>query len=501
MVVSAEHDSLQDFLRSSLTDQQRARVLLSSFTQWEFALAALTDIAACLHSMGSEVMLALWSNRTPMHDTGWSVDDKVARLARTHTRDEYVREALINFGIPRSDFVEPPITRWKPAQSIKISVAMNRSQISALEYFGSPMGRAILQVKTLTDAPVTDRFYWPIRLLRRAALSYAFVYDQTRGLIAQRQVTAVVCYNGRFLHDRAAAAAAQSLGIPVLYYDNGGTDTAYDLTESITHDWSQLQRRMLDLYERWPSNERDALGSSWFEDRMTHSDPSNALFIDAQEIGHSIERPQAESLVVYFSSSGDEIADLELDWERFIGSQPQALRILADLCRERPGFKLVVRSHPHKRRKPKQDVEEWLSAVESADPDIHLGPDSSVDSYALMKQANIVVTYGSTTGVEAAYLYRDVIVLGPSAYDELGCATFAGSVEELSAALDHCRERNRQGAIAFGLMMRRRGFNFECVEVGSDGQLSLAGYELGDASKLAKDFSHLLGRVQRLTLR
>ena len=62
METRAEHDSLEVFLKASLTDEQRKNVLFVSFTQWDFALAALADTATCLQQMGSEVTLGFWTN-------------------------------------------------------------------------------------------------------------------------------------------------------------------------------------------------------------------------------------------------------------------------------------------------------------------------------------------------------------------------------------------------------------------------------------------------------
>ena len=497
MSLKAEHQSVEGFLRNTLTAEARRNVLFVSFTQWDFALAALADTASCLNNMGADVTLAFWANKTPMHDTGWSVNDKVAKIFGSPARDQLVRDALIDFGIPKSSLAQPPVKGWKPAQPVIITRAMNRSEIKALTYFGSPMGRAMLQVRTLTETPVTDAYLWPERLLRLAARSYAFAYDQTTALIKERGVTAVAVYNGRFLHDRAASAAAQALGIPVLYYDTGGIDTDFDLTDSVTHDWSDLQRRMLKLYEEWPADQRDVVGASWFQERLNHTASDNSLFTDAQEIGSTIDRPDADCLVVYFSSSGDEIAELELDWDQFIGTQPEALKMLADECRKRPGYQLVVRSHPHKRRKPKQDVIEWITAVDEANPDIHLDPHSPIDSYALMRQADIVVTYGSTTGVEAAFAGKRVIVLGPSAYDQLECATLAGTQAELSAALDDRNAGAWAGAVSYGLMMRARGFSFEFVKRDPQGKFTLGGKAFADSKRIVRHLSNLQDRLQR----
>lgn len=501
MKVRAEHPSVEAYLERALPPDARGNVLFVSYTQWGFALAALADIAATLHRLGAGLTLAFWTAHTPLRDTGWSASHLLGRLAGSPTRDQLVLQALLRLGVPSSSVVRPPLRHWRPSEPIHVTGPMNRSAIRGLTYHGSPMGRAILNVLPETLTPTTDSFYWPKRWVRTCARSYAWSYDQTAALIREQGVTAIVVYNGRFLHDRAASAAAQDAGIPVLYYDTGGLDTDYDLTDSVTHDWRDLQRRMLAMYDAWPADERDALGSSWFEERRRHVAPDNSLFTEAQEIGVTIERPDADRVVVYFSSSGDEIAELELDWGRFIGDQPEALRQVAEECRRRPGHALIVRSHPHKRMKPAQDVAEWFEAVEAAQPDLHLDPHSPVDSYALMAVADIVVTYGSTTGVEAAYAGRKVVVMGPSAYDELGCAEFAGTRAELAAALDSATPGSWPGAVSYGLMMRRRGFLLETVEHDPVDGYRLAGVPFADTRPFVLHVSDAFARLQRWYLR
>ncbi len=483
-----------------MTPDQLRHVLFVSFTQWDFALAALAEIAVALHRRESDLSLAFWTDHTPLRDPGWSSSGRLSKFMGSASRDRHAISALQAAGIPKSSFIAPPLRGWKPSADISISGPMNRTQIRALTYHGSPMGRAILQVHPDTETPITDSFFWSKRWLKAAARSYAYVFDQTLEAIRSEGITAVAVYNGRFLHDRAASAAAEFAGIPVLYYDTGGIDTDFDVTDSVTHDWSDLQRRMLALYDAWPADERDALGSSWFEERRNHVAADNALFVESQRIGESIERPDAERVIVYFSSSGDEIAELELDWSTFIGTQDFALQLLAEECRRLPGAKLIVRSHPHMRMKPKQDLVEWLSAVDKAAPDIHLDPYSPVDSYELMAQADLIVTYGSTTGVEAAYAGKPVIVMGPSAYDQLGCARFVSTPHQLGQALISTRPGSWSGAVSYGLMMRRRGLMLEFVQRDGSNGFSLAGEDFSDAPMAVRHAGHLYKRFQKWRL-
>jgi hypothetical protein len=150
--------------------------------------------------------------------------------------------------------------------------------------------------------------------------------------------------------------------------------------------------------------------------------------------------------------------------------------------------------------KPPQDFADWESVVSAVEPDVHVDPYSPIDSYELMRQADIVVTYGSTSGVEAAYAHKPVIVMGPSAYDKLGCATRVGTAREIGAALDHRTSGSWEGAVAYGLMMKRRGFNYRFVTRDHQGIRMLAGVTMGQSSAFVLKLSHLLDRLKRWNL-
>lgn len=497
----AEHRSLSDYLRVHLTSEQLARPLIVSFSQWEMNTSVVAEIAATFHSMGLDPTIAMWADETPMRDVGWTTSHALSRALLSPARDQRVIKGLQHFGLPKSAFAAPPIRKWRPSAEIPEINGLNRSAIRGLHYRQASAGRAILQVHPDDQTPVTDDHMWPLKWIQTSLESFAFAYDQVWELIRQRKSTALVIFNGRFLHDAAAVAAAESYGIPVSSFDFGGNDTDFDLTVDATHDWSALQTRMKRLYDSWDPGERDELGSRWFEDRRRHTDVRNSRFVESQVVGRGIELPAEKKIVVFFSSSGDEISELDVDWAEYFFGQPGALKAVASICRERDELFLVVRTHPHKRMKPHLDVEEWHAAVESARPDLHVDEWSDVDSYTLMDQADVVVTFGSTTGVEAAYAKKPVIVLGPSAYDELGCAQRVTTEKGLLDAIVHAEPGEWRGAVAYGLMMNRRGFNFEYVELASDGRRKMSTQPLCDARSAVLHASDLVKRRELKRLR
>jgi hypothetical protein len=497
----AEFNSVAEYLECShLTTEQLRRPLLFSVNQWAFALAAFADVAISMRAMGCSPIVAMWAGHTPMIDMACQTRHRIARVIGGQTRDDQVKRALLKSGFPSSAFPSPPITDWEPASSIRLPSSLNRSAIRAMTYRGTPMGRAILQIHPDNETPITDAHTWPHAWVELSALSYAFVFDQISELIKREQCTSLLCYNGRFLHDRAAAEAARSLGLPVMFYDSGGSECDFDLMDHSTHDWSQLQVRMRELYDAWDETERDDIGSSWFERRRVHADPDNRLYVESQRVGEMVDLPRDSRVIVFFSSSGDEVAELEIDWSKYFVNQGQALQTLSDVLKQDPSNVLVVRSHPHKRMKPRRDVEDWHDAVANAKPLIHLDEHSPVDSYELMNHADVIVTYGSTTGVEAAYAGKPVIVMGPSVYGELGCAQQVCDDKELREALMRPTQPKRVGVLAYGLFNTRRGFKLEHVQLLNSGEFILGGVKITDAPKIAQHLSQMLNERKRRKL-
>lgn len=502
--VHSEHESVSTYLVDELSTDERGHIGILSFNQWGFALAGVVEIALGVIELGSQVTIGLWANDTPLKEAGWSTSHLGSKWLPKPAIDVSIEQALLGAGLKISNFARPPIIHWRPEQLPSVSKGITRSEVRALTYRGSAMGRAILQVHPDAKTPFREDFVWPTRWVRRASRSYAWVFDQTLELIRKKGLTTVVVFNGRFLHDNAAAAAAESVGVRVLYGETGGIDTDFDLSSGSTHEMDHVQRRMLAMYSTWPDARggelsKEQIGETWFRNRLSHSDPEVQLFVGGQELGdlgEVAQVSQGERLVVFFSSSGDEIAELELNWRDFFDSQEGALLALAQACKDLPNTTLVVRTHPHLRIKPADDLARWTAAVEQAGVKLHIDPYSPVDSYSLMRTADVVVTYGSTSGVEAAFLGRPSILMGPSAYNLLGCATSVSSLDELNDAVTKEIDVDPELALPYGLFLQRRGFIFKHLERQPDGSLNLNGIVIREGHDFVRKLSHFFNQYQ-----
>jgi hypothetical protein len=84
-----------------------------------------------------------------------------------------------------------------------------------------------------------------------------------------------------------------------------------------------------------------------------------------------------------------------------------------------PELSLIIRVHPNQGNKSKQDKLRWKSISSTANNIKIYNFDSKVNSYGLLRKAIGVFTFGSTIGVEAAYLRKPAALLAPARWDQL----------------------------------------------------------------------------------
>ena len=143
---------------------------------------------------------------------------------------------------------------------------------------------------------------------------------------------------------------------------------------------------MIKMYEEWPAICETA------GDRGSPTDQScgarQRAIAESQQTGQGIDVPESNTVVVYFSSSGDEIAELNLIGHASLEISRWPFRHWLRRYEGDQAGRWSSDHIPHKRMKPKQDVVEWLYAVQEAAGHSRR-PSSPIDSYTLMRQADM----------------------------------------------------------------------------------------------------------------
>jgi len=220
--------------------------------------------------------------------------------------------------------------------------------------------------------------------------------------------------------------------VKCLFHERGATLERYEIFDKPVHDFSYIRERIQTAWESAPSK-RDDIGRAFFLRRRDGDGIGWESFIDAQKRGRYPHRKALRRLV-FFSSSDDEFSAVgDLVHHHLFQSQKHAIGFLIEWVGDQPDAELVIRVHPHLRKKSMQE-RNWWNGLEGVN--VTLVPaDSEVDSYGLAESADIVLTYGSTMGVESAFMGKPVILLGDGLYSGLGCVHEPKTLDDLRAMI------------------------------------------------------------------
>ena len=131
--------------------------------------------------------------------------------------------------------------------------------------------------------------------------------------------------------------------------------------------------------------------------------------------------------LVFFVSSQNELFSIQENVKDLPFGQVEAIKRIME---EFPEIHCNVRIHPNLAGVDKRFVDN-LSNLEQIKGVTVIAPESPVNSYALVNAADLVLVYGSTIGVEAAFQKKPVISVAKSHYAEFMCTATVRTDKDL----------------------------------------------------------------------
>lgn len=286
---------------------------------------------------------------------------------------------------------------------------------------------------TRSSEPDLDRHADLIRTMLRSGI---IVYEYVRSVLAKARPDLVYLFNGRFCNSRAVMNAAQDLDIHFRVHERGATKDRYTARPFMPHDFGRVQDEMLEAWAQVSSNKAlRQIGHQFFIGRRRGQEQGWTSFTTQQIEGWIPDLAADKKVVTYFASSDDEfraVGDI-VKWDHW-SDQRTALQSLIRVCEGLPNVQLIVRLHPHLSKKSIEDRTGWTSLSIPEDA-VLVGPEDPVDTYALIERSDLVVTGGSTVGIESVYWGTPSICLGPSIYTKLGAVHVPRDEPELKQML------------------------------------------------------------------
>ena len=288
---------------------------------------------------------------------------------------------------------------------------------------------ALSSAATFTEIAVRDRTaeYGPsLEVAWRVAHQAAAIADRLR--LGHDDV---YVYNGRTADTRPFCDILEREA-RVFRYDAGGAPDSYFAYPGAIHDAGNIADIMSDHAVD------TAAGVSFFEMQRGRKPGTAAhLFTAQQTVGLLPQALAGDDIIAMFTSSEDEFFAIN-DVAAFgaFETQYDVALAVASLCRQH-GKTLVLRLHPHLAIKKDYWRRDWdFDRLREFGVTIIM-PEELVDSYALLDRAELIVTCGSTIGLEAAYHGKPSLMIGDYLATALGVCTAAHNTYEIEQFIEH----------------------------------------------------------------
>ncbi len=301
-------------------------------------------------------------------------------------------------------------------------------------------------------------------MARNLAVGTMSAFYSLRNVLAAEPVDRVYVQGGRFSEVRAVLRACQQRGVECLVTEVGSTINRYEIYEnSYFHNLAYIEK---DMWRYWNQAadpaERERVADHFYQSRTQGVEWDFYSFVASQKQGLlPPDFDPEQHNVAIFNSSEDEFAAIGKDFRNPIyRDQLDGLRrIRADLDHLPGDVKLYLRIHPNLSRVPKLTA----PLLELDAPRFRvIPPDSPVSTYGLMRGCRKVLTFGSTTGIEAVYWGKPSILAGVGFYQSLGGNYVAKNHDEVMQLLGaDLKPKDKQAAIVYGYWWATFGIPFK----------------------------------------
>jgi hypothetical protein len=238
-----------------------------------------------------------------------------------------------------------------------------------------------------------------------------------------------VIFNGRLSCGRPLIEISKKHNVNYHLFDAAlnGKVPMYS-TNEMFHSIEFEKRNSFITYLKWFKQSR-ALAKQYFLSKVNRVPINDVAYTKNQVSGHiqdsviELKKP----LISIFVSSDDEYRFIGSDWSQYkILDQIDSIRELVN-SKISDKYDFVVKMHPNQKNIHKSTMDRYKLLSKEV---TLLYPESYTDSYALINRSEIVVNFCSSIALEANYMRKPVVQIGPSSFMKLSIANIVFTTDE-----------------------------------------------------------------------
>ena len=294
------------------------------------------------------------------------------------------------------------------------------SEIQALELDGFDIGYCVASslISVIRDPSPDFKKY--NKTINSYITGSAAIFLTFKRWLIHNKPDLVYVFNGRLAHNKPIIRACEQVGITFNVLERGADNTKYSISVNASpHDIKFSQTQMAKAWEEADQSIRIKIATSFYQNKVKGDDVNWYSFTKEQQDVLPENWDSKKNNIVVFTSSEDEFASLSKEWQNdiYINQTSAIIKIAKDLLDDN-SIHIYIRIHPNLKHANNADKEE-LYSLESSNLTL-IPAESLISSYKLMKNADKILTFGSTVGIEASFWGKASILAGKSLYKGLG---------------------------------------------------------------------------------
>ena len=308
--------------------------------------------------------------------------------------------------------------------------SLSPSEIGKATYLEYPIGEWVQSsvFSYFRQYPADMNNWRVVNAYRGFLLSGALVVVGLLKYLETHHVDCALLFNGRQSITRVAFELLRQKGVRVLTHETPFFQPGHIMVKPNARCWST--QPFADFWRAWGDvpltraeleQTRDWLISRRYGKRLTWYAYNSSVAWE-ENLKEKLNLTKGKKLMALFTSSTEETAgDRELEGAYEV--QSTWVQDVVDWVKDRDDAELVIRVHPHLAGKSglarANDEFNFYKAMKAANPRNTriIMPDEPLNSYALMDEADIGLTFGSSTGIEMAMLGKPIVLAARNFYE------------------------------------------------------------------------------------
>lgn len=296
-------------------------------------------------------------------------------------------------------------------------------------------------------------------------LSYQ-VYKTTYEYLKKYNIDEFYIFNGRFDILRAALRAAQTYkNTKIKVLETAGVMEKFAISENTyPHDYEYQKKILNELWDKEKSyTKKELLAKNWFLERLNAKDQGDISYIKNQ-----IKKLLPDNFnskkrnITIFISSEHEISTIPEYKNPFFKNQIETIKYILNNFKTKKEFNFYIRMHPNLKNVNDCYISELELLNKNFDNMFLIKPDSPVDSYALLKSSEKVISFGSTIGIEAVFYGIPSILIGKAVFEDKNSFYIPKTKEEIIILIEKkLKPLNKIASIKYGFYQIQRGRKFK----------------------------------------